>query len=323
MFRKPSAKKIGLKVLILGETGVGKSVFSLSFPKIMALDSETGIALYEGGMYGANLMGVANTQDFNELQDAMDEIEDLVESDPDAVQTLVIDSETKFFQNLTDASLQVEEKKARKKGADVNDANVSIRGYGRIKAIAQRLQNLKIDLSAKGVNVVSVSQIEDVKQKQGDQFVVTGYKPVMAKNSNYDYDLIIKLFTEKNPKNGEMTYKGLIEKDRTSVTKVGQVVENPSYNVWKEYFEGRKTDGNLNTSMSKDGAKAQKALEEEDFKAEQTVVDKFKDVVAMSEEHKVKAIEMVKEAKIKNPLEPKDAKELKKLEEIVETVTAM
>ena len=317
LFRKPSTKKLGIKVLLMGEKGVGKSVFALSFPQVYAMDAETGMAFYENHpVYGKNLVAIANTQDFNELQEAIEELMEVEEG------TLVIDSETKFYQNLTDASLQVEEKKARKAGKDVMDSAVSMRGWGRIKSVATRLQNLKIDLSAKGVNVISVSQIDDVKQKMGDTFVKVGEKPVMQKGSEYDYDIVIKLFTEVTS-TGETVYKGLILKDRTGVTKVNQIVENPSYETWRLFLESRDGAEKIKSNLASDQEKAQKALEEEDAEAEKTVTDKLKEAMAKSDAHKMKALELIKEAKIVNPLAPKDAKELQKLQEIVETVMAM
>ena len=317
LFRKPSTKKLGIKVLLMGEKGVGKSVFALSFPQVYAMDAETGMAFYENHpVYGKNLVAIANTQDFNELQEAIEELMEVEEG------TLVIDSETKFYQNLTDASLQVEEKKARKAGKDVMDSAVSMRGWGRIKSVATRLQNLKIDLSAKGVNVISVSQIDDVKQKMGDTFVKVGEKPVMQKGSEYDYDIVIKLFTEVTA-TGETVYKGLILKDRTGVTKVNQIVENPSYETWRLFLESRDGAEKIKSNLASDQEKAQKALEEEDAEAEKTVTDKLKEAMAKSDAHKMKALELIKEAKIVNPLAPKDAKELQKLQAIVETVMAM
>ncbi|MCC3687452.1 MULTISPECIES: AAA family ATPase [Bacillus cereus group] len=319
MFRKPSTKKLGLKVLVLGEKGVGKSVFSLSFPRVYAIDGETGMAFYESHpRFGQNLLGIVNTQDFNELQEAIDELMDM---GVEEVGTLSIDSETKIYENLTDASLQVEEKKARKNGKDVNDSSVSMRGWGRIKAIATRLQNLKIDLSAKGINVISIAQIDDVKQKVGENFVKVGEKPVMKKNSEYDYDIVIKLFTETDAK-GDAIYKGIILKDRTGVTKVNQVVENPSYDTWRLFLEARDGADTIKSNLAQDNAKSQKALEEEDAEAEKTIVDKLKEAMAMSDAHQAKAVALIQEAGIKNPLSP-TATELNKLQKIVEIVSEM
>lgn len=320
LFRKPSTKQLGLKVLLMGEKGVGKSVFSLSFPRVYALDGETGMAFYENHpVFGKNILGIANTQDFNELQEAMDELSDMGSEE---VGTLVIDSETKFYQNLTDASLQVEEKKARKAGKDIMDSAVSMRGWGRIKSVATRLQNLKIDLSAKGVNVVSISQIDDVKVKQGETFVKVGEKPVMQKGAEYDYDLVIKLYTE-NDKNGNAIYKGIILKDRTGVTKVNQVIDNPSYETWRLFLESREGADKISSNLANDGDKAKKSLESEDLKAEMTVTDKLKEVMSMSDDHKKECLRLIKDNKIANPLAPANAKELQKLQQIVDTVSEM
>jgi septin family protein len=316
LFRKPSAKKLGLKVLVMGEKGVGKSVFTLSFPKVYAMDAETGMAFYESHpVFGKNLEAIANTQDFNELQEAIEEMMDLEEG------TLVIDSETKFYQNLTDASLKVEEAKARNNGKNVDDSAVSMRGWGRIKSVAQRLQNLKIDLSAKGVNVISVSQIDDVKQKVGDNFVKIGEKPVMQKGSEYDYDIVLKLYTEMDA-NKNVSYKGLVLKDRTGVTKVGQVISDPSYDTWRLFLESRDGADKIQSTLSKDLNKSQKALKEEDAELEKTLTDKFRELVAKSDEHKQALVARIQQAGIENPLAPK-ANELKKLEAIIEEVSAI
>ena len=45
--REAGARKKGLKMLVWGESGVGKSVFGLSFPNSLVLDSEDGIGWYE------------------------------------------------------------------------------------------------------------------------------------------------------------------------------------------------------------------------------------------------------------------------------------
>lgn len=319
-FRKPSAKKIGLKVLVTGNTGSGKSVFSLSFPKIAALDSEAGLAHYEAGEYGANLVAINNTMSIVDMEESFEEVEEMVEDNPDEISTLLIDSETKFYQNLQHSALEVEEKRARRAGRDVMDTNISVRSWGRIKQVSTKLQNLKIDLSAKGVNVISVSQVEDVKEKKGENFVKVGEKPVMAKNVEYDYDLIINLFTEDDGK-GNIKYKGEIRKDRTNVTKRGQIVDNPSYAIWREYCEGRKGD-KINSSLSKDVNKDMENLEKEDLEKEKTIVDRLKEVMGLSEQHKAKAVELIQAKKIKNPLQP-TAAELKLLEAIIEEVTKL
>lgn len=318
MFRKPQERKVGAKVLVEGETGVGKSRFALSFPKSVAFDSEAGIAMYEGRPEGKNLELVANTQDFNQLQVGMKEVEKMIKKDANAIETMIIDSETKFYQNLTDTALTVEEKKARKAGRDVNDSNISVRGWGRIKNVATRLQNMKIDMSAKGINVVSVSQISDVKKKVGDNFEVVGYKADMAKNADYDYDIIIHLYTEDQA-DGTVVYKGKILKDRTGATRKGQVVENPSYEIWKERLESGKALQTIETDLVSDSANAMETLEATIEEEEKAVIERFKELMT-NEKAKAVAVEMIGKLKIKNPLSPTNEAEHKQVAKIVEAM---
>lgn len=233
MFRKPSNKRrVGLKVLVTGSTGTGKTRFGLSFPACMALDAEAGIALYEGRDFAKNLVGVANTQSYKDLESGIKEINKETKKENHGIGSLLIDSESKFYQNIQETLLTVEENRARKNNRDVLDANISVRSWGKIKQLSSKLQNMKIDLSSKGIHVVSIAQVEDVKEKQGDNFVKVGEKPATAKNIEYDYDIIINLFTEDV--DGVLTYKGEIKKDRTGTTKIGQVIENPSYAIWSD-----------------------------------------------------------------------------------------
>lgn len=253
MFRKPSTKRrVGLKVLVTGATGTGKSIFGLTFPKLMALDSEAGLALYEGDAKKAkNLLGIANTQSFKELESAIKEINKEVKKSDHGIGSLLIDSESKFYQNIQETLLTVEEKKAIKNGRDVLDSNISIRSWGKIKQISTKLQNMKIDLSSKGINVISVSQVEDVKEKQGDTFVKVGEKPVASKNIEYDYDIIINLFTVEV--DGKTIYKGEIRKDRTGKTQVGDIIENPTYMIWAEDNEkGEIIESDFQSDVEKD-----------------------------------------------------------------------
>ncbi|QJI52404.1 AAA family ATPase [Psychrobacillus phage Perkons] len=285
--RKPSTKRIGVKVLVTGQTGAGKSLFGLSFPKIAALDSEAGLALYEGNELGKNIEVIDNTMSVADMEETFDEVESMLDDSPDSIRTLLIDSETKFYQNLQHSCLETEEKRARKKGGDINDTNLSVRSWGRIKQVSSRLQNMKIDLSAKGVNIISVSQVDDVKQKVGEQFVKIGEKPVMPKNAEYDYDIIINLFIENDDK-GNQVYRGEIKKDRTNVTKIGDMIENPSYSIWSDYLEGRKSADMINSKLTKDVDRDIVALEKEDSEKEN--VTEGVDVA--------KNIELIKEIKV-------------------------
>lgn len=187
-FRKARATKIGGKFLSYGESGSGKSTFQLTFPKVACIDSETGIAHYEdkdielnNGKTYNNLVMVDNTSDLDELESDLD---DFINGEYDGqIETLSIDSETKFYNTMQIGATEVEERRARKKGGDVDDAGISVKQWGRIKIINMKLQQAKIDLSSKGTHVVSVAQEIELKDDDGKK--VIGYKPDMHKSVKF------------------------------------------------------------------------------------------------------------------------------------------
>lgn len=236
-FRKPATKRIGAKVLAYGLTGSGKSVFGLTWPSVAAIDSENGLTAYEHSERGKNLLMIENTQSFKGLESSLEYIEDNYKED--GVQTLVIDSETKVYNNIEQVVMTVEEKRAREKNRDVDDTNLSMRSYGRIRYVGTKLQNIKIDLTSKGVHVVSVAQAKAVKKKVGNDFVISHYTPVMNKEAEFDYDIVLFFWREEDVIDGGYKYYTRIEKDRTETFKAGTVVEGGvSYEHWRKYYEG-------------------------------------------------------------------------------------
>lgn len=281
MFRKPGTKKTGAKVLLVGEKGTGKTITALSFPSVAALDAENGMTFYEDKPEGKNLVGVQNTQSFYDLEEAIEIVED--EYEDMGVKTLVIDSETKFYSNIQETIMEVEEKRARSKGRDVLDTNLSVRSWGKIKQISEKLQNMKIDLTSKGIHLVSIAQIKDKKKQVGNEFKVVGFDVVMNKGAEYDYDIVLKQYTEKNA-DGEETFFAKVLKDRTQTFSVGDIVENPRYELWKDALESNKKKEAINSNYSKDDAKDRYEAEAE---AEDTPVeDRVKEIYNLIKENK-------------------------------------
>ena len=96
-FRKARESKIGGKFLAYGYEGSGKSWFALTFPSVACIDSETGIAHYEGktitldnGNSYNNLILVDDTSDLDDLEEDIDEI-----MESDEIETLDIASKYK------------------------------------------------------------------------------------------------------------------------------------------------------------------------------------------------------------------------------------
>lgn len=267
---KPGTHKKGLKILVYGDTGTGKTSFALTFPKSLILDTEDGYEWYENTEKAKNMAGIARSQSFDDLDDLLDQLD----RDSSEYSTFVIDSETKIYENLQEALLDVEERRARKKHRDELDANISQRSWGKIKQISLRLQNEKIRLASQGVNIVSVSQAADVMENSGDTMVKVGEKPDMHKKAKYDYDIKLRLFI----KDGK--YYGEVEKDRTDTYSVGTVLENPSYDNWKERVEGKENQGttkDVNFTESVD--KSKKAYENE-LKSEMSFEERVRDYAA-------------------------------------------
>ena len=289
-FRKAQAAKIGGKFLSYGESGSGKSTFQLTFPRVACIDSETGVAHYEGkditlnnGRTYNNLILVDNTSDLDELEEDLDAF---LDGEYDGqIDTLSIDSESKFYATMQIGATEVEERRARKKGGDVDDAGISVKQWGRIKIINMKLQQAKIDLSSKGTHVVSVAQEVEIKDDDGKK--VIGYKPDMHKSVKFDYDTILRHYTKKD-KEGNVTFWAEVIKDRTNVTKVGQQIENPSFDIWKDYYDAMNGLGTNKTSYKNDLKTSTESMVDEADKAD-----------ALAEEWK----EMMKQLKNDNNLE--------------------
>ena len=261
-----------MKILIYGESGSGKTVFALSFPKSIVVDSEDGYSWYEGTERTRNVVGILDSQSYDDLENLMDELDD---ANDEEFSSLVIDSETKVYENIKEALQNVEETRAARKGRDVLDANLSMRSYGKIGQLSGRLQNAKLRLASRGLNIISVAQEKDEMEDAGNgQRVKVGEKPNMDKRARFDYDVVIRLFTKDNK------YYGEIEKDRLEVFERGDIVENPSYQNWAHRLESKDNQGEaVAKDFSKDAEKSQKAYYEE-VKDEMSFADRVKEYFA-------------------------------------------
>lgn len=261
-----------MKILIYGESGSGKTVFALSFPKSIVVDSEDGYSWYEGTERTRNVVGILDSQSYDDLENLMDELDD---ANDEEFSSLVIDSETKVYENIKEALQNVEETRAARKGRDVLDANLSMRSYGKIGQLSGRLQNAKLRLASQGINIISVAQAADEMEDAGNgQRVKVGEKPNMDKRARFDYDVVIRLFTKDNK------YYGEIEKDRLEVFERGDIVENPSYQNWAHRLESKDNQGEtVAKDFSKDTEKSQKAYYEE-VKGEMSFADRVKEYFA-------------------------------------------
>lgn len=303
-FRKAQSAKIGGKFLSFGESGSGKSTFQLTFPKVACIDSETGIAHYEGkdialnnGNTYNNLVMVDNTSDLDELEEDLDQF---LNGEYDGqISTLSIDSESKFYATMQIGATEVEERRARKKGGDVDDAGISVKQWGRIKIINMKLQQAKIDLSSKGIHIVSVAQETEIKDDEGKKTI--GYKPDMHKSVKFDYDTILRHYTKRD-KEGNVSFWAEVIKDRTGVTKVGQQIENPCFDIWKSYYEAMNGLETNETSYKNDLKTSTESMVDEADRAEELANEWKKLMKQLKDNQNMDAISkmnaLIKEKKI-------------------------
>lgn len=256
---------VGGKVLVYGKQGTGKSTFVGTFPNINLVDTEDGQTYYLGK--NKNIKGVMRTISGREVQETLDDLND--EETLKTFDTIVIDSGTKLYENLQAAAYEVAENRARKqrsKGADIDldDINISQRDWGHIKRWNQQLAASYILFSEMGKwCVVTAHQKDEMrdatkseKKALGVDKIKIGEIPDLAKKAEHDFDIVIQTFTEENS-NGETIYKAKILKDRTGVTKRGDILENITFDIWRDNWEetkkyGVKTVTNLSTSIEKD-----------------------------------------------------------------------
>lgn len=281
-FKKAKKSNTGAKILAYGLEASGKSWFLLTCPKVAAMDSETGLAFYEekdikiGDNTYNNLVFVDRTADLDTLEENLDALLD-GEYD-DEVETFGIDSETKFYGTMQIGAMEVEEERARKKGENPDTQTISMQQRGRIKLINLKLQQAKISLSAKGIHIVSIAQeVPKYKGGKNKQIEVIGEKPDMHNSVPFDYDIIIQFYKEEQS-DGSYKYFGRIHKDRTEVTKAGDIIENITYDVWKPFFDARKALEKHDVNYANDIKNSTKNMKADAEKAEDMVIE-FKSIL--------------------------------------------
>lgn len=318
----------GGKVCAYGEQGSGKSTFLGTFPRINLVDAEAGQAFYLES--NENIINVLPTTSAAEVQEALEEL-----NDEDVIKdfdTIGIDSGTKIYENMQAAAYEVAEGRAKKqatkgKSVDLDDLNLSQRDWGHIKRWNQQLTTAYILFSNLGKWTVVTAHLKDIEKeisdgKGGVKKIKIGERPDLPKKAEYDFDIVIKLYTEVNDKTKETEFFGLIEKDRTGVTAKGQIIKNPSFSIWKDRWENTRRYGAKNLDMSNkvEADRMRFVTEQEE---EDEVVNTFKDMLGTADEaNKKKIVMRLKELKIENPLKPKTKEEITALRSLIKEYSA-
>jgi hypothetical protein len=254
VLQRPKKEKRGVKVLAYGETGVGKSKFSLTFPRCAVADTEDGQSHYVGD---PNMVFRVVTTSAVDVEEAIDEVANEFFEEVD---TFVLDSETKMYENLQHSGLVVVERRARENARDPFGEGLSQKEWGKIKLVHKRINSKLIELAGRGKNIVVITQLSDKTKQMGDNFVKIGEKPNGVKGLEYDFDIVIKLCYDKET---DRRY-GIIEKDRTETFPNGAEVNNPSFELWRHIFEASKFLDDAHIDLNKDIGNDTREFEEVD-----------------------------------------------------------
>lgn len=319
-FRKPEQRKQGLKILAYGEDTSGKSVFTLSFPKLAVIDTESKIGVYENNpKYNKNIEAIADTVDYYEVIKLQDE----VITNPKKYATFITDSETNLYDDMQVSAMEVEEAKAEKYKKNIDDAVVAQRGWGKVKLNNARYRNNKSQMSALGITIISVAHKKDIMEEQGGKQIKIGEKPDLKEGSKHDYDVILRFYKTKT--NGKFKFFAEVEKDTTQTYTIGTTLENVTYDNWKNYIEGnqqfktvetsynRAIDSNINNMTKEDSIEES----ESPLKALKTQVTTLaKEKSATSDEVKTIVKELL--AKYHSSGNPNKIDDIEKLKELLE-----
>jgi len=314
---------VGGKVLAFGATGSGKSTFAGTFPNINLVDSEDGNTYYLES--NPNILGIMRTTSASEVQETLDELND--EEALKEFDTIAIDSGTKLYENMQAAAYEVVEKRSRKqlrkgKEVDMDDLGLAVRDWGHIKRWNQALKTAYITFSSQGKWVVEVAHQKDVYDDPSSlNKKKIGEAPDLAKKADYDFDIVLQMFT-KEDKDGNVTYFGKIYKDRTGVTKKGEIIENPSFEIWREKWESTKKFGvkkavDLSIGVNRD----KESMELEDEKAEE-ISNNLKSILkSASEENQKKIGKKMRDLEIN--IKDLINNDIEKLNEVLEFATML
>jgi hypothetical protein len=314
---------IGGKVCIFGEQGTGKSTILGTFPRINLVEAEEGNAFYLEG--NDNILNILPTTSAAEVQEAMDELEN--DEFLEQFDTLGIDSGTKLKENMESAAYEIVEKRARKQRAkgqdvDVEDLNLSVRDWGHIRRWNQQLATSYIKMSSRGKWVVVIAHNKELTEEVGTgnnkKTIKIGDRPDLAKKAEHDFDIILRTFTRKNPATQEITFHAEVFKDRTLVTKVGDILDNPTFEIWREKWESTRKYGIKAVDMSKDVEKSVKKMEDEEEQIEELIADFKVKMKKLDAQNQVKVQKKLQDLGIANPLKTTDLDGMKSLIEFID-----
>ena len=196
------------KVLVLGDSGVGKTHFGLTFPEPLAIDSENALAFFEDRFKFKS----ARTRSYDEINQLMDQaINGRISG-----KTLVVDSITGVYKALQeahpdDAFMKITSKKFNK---------LIDKLYGKVPMHVVMTAWEKAEYAAKGTKIPGTNEIVGK-----DDRIVLGYKADVNQKAIYAFDFVFRLMFDTRTKRRY----AIVIKSRSNKWQIGEEIENPSF----------------------------------------------------------------------------------------------
>lgn len=247
-FVKPEKKQEGTKFLFYGTAGSGKTPTGLSFPGIALVDSDSGSNFYDL----SNVKLATSSLSYKDLADDLDELEmdeDLFES----IKTFTVDSLTRFHETMSIAMNKIAENRAANNGREAESEGLSFREYGKMKTYYEEFYSRMVTYAKQGKNLVFIAEQKDKTENKNGEMKKIGVVPNAQKDIEYDFDVVVRTYQEEVKEGGKKAYypKGVVLKDRTGTFNVGDIVDKPTYDLWKSAVENNQQGQKRNKSEIK------------------------------------------------------------------------
>jgi len=221
-------KKRGLKILVFGKPGSGKTHFALSFPDpIFVIDTEMGSSIVASNFSDKkikilDLFASDEKEGYETIEDTIDELPKLIKEH--GIKTIVLDSTTDFWECAQGyAKLEIWKIK-------ITDRLKQQWDWGTINKLYYRVLKKLLLLP---VNVILTCRAGEVYAAAGQP---TGsFTPRAQKDTGHWVDMVIESRSERKPNSNK--FFGIIDKCRTKGDLQGKVIENISYESLQEMLK--------------------------------------------------------------------------------------
>lgn len=236
-FKKPENVINGTRIMIFGEAGTRKTRVAMSFPKNLYINADQGGDDYYEE-FADNLFEVSDSTTFSDVMDDLDEVENML----DDVDTITLDSWTKIYENQQHVALRVAEQRAIKSGRLKEGEGLSPKEWGVIKLNSEKMASKLLGFKKDGKTVIVIAEGKDEKEATTDSqgntvFKKVGLMPNTQKDFDFDFDIVLEMVRDPKTK---VTIGARVLKDRLGVVAEGEIVENPSYDIWAAAIEKKR-----------------------------------------------------------------------------------